>query len=174
MPHRRWWTYSSVTLHVHNFQRRTIIAWIIEDRRVGITTSKAHWRSRRFPSRPCWQATFCVFTIVFARVVRYRKFGTYTEKIEEEENRRPPRAVDHTRATRAEHATSSRRLDAKSHCESRNVDAQGFRTGRICQNGGNWTVLYHQRLWHKWKQFYSFMQRILIAEEFSMFKVTST
>ena len=68
-------------------------------------------------------------------------------RLEEEEGDRPrPGAVDNNSAKkkRAEHVTSSRRVDAETHCEARKADSQGFRTGRICQNGGDWTVLYHQ------------------------------
>ena len=34
-------------------------------------------------------------------------------------------------------------------CASRNTDSQSFRTGRICQNVGTWTILYYQRISHE-------------------------
>ena len=55
---------------------------------------------------------------------------------EEWEIDRPgPRALDNYYAKRAEHVASSRRLDAETHCGSRNADSQGFRTGRIVEIG---------------------------------------
>ena len=63
---------------------------------------------------------------------------------------------------RAEYVSSSSRLDAKTHCESRNANSQGSRTGKFCQDGGHCAFLYHH-----------FMQRILIAKEFSQLNVTS-
>ena len=133
-----------------------------------ITTAKEHTRTRRFSSRPCWQATMCLqFNLP---VVWYRK---YTEKIGRRRKTRSRfRAVDTNYAKKAENASSSRRLVATTtHWESRDADSQSFRTGRNCQNGGNWKVLCYQRICYGWKQFYSFVQRVLRTKEFSRSKV---
>ena len=74
-----------------------------------------------------------------------RKFGSDTENIRRRTGNRPrPRAVDINYAKTAETPTSSRRLDATTHRESRDADSESVRTGRICQNNGDWTIPYHQ------------------------------
>ena len=44
----------------------------------------------------------------------------------------------------AERATSSRRLVATAHRESRNTDSESFRRGIICHSCGKWTVPHYR------------------------------
>ena len=98
-------------------------------------------------------------------VVGYPKFGTHTEKVgRRRANPCRTRAVDIHHAATAGNATSSRRLVATIHWESRDADSQSIRTGSICQNVGNWTLLLHWWNCCGWKQLYSFMHRILSAK----------
>ena len=82
--------------------------------------------------------------------------------------------VDIDYGERADNSTSSRRLDAATHRESRDADSKRFRTGSSCQNDGKWTILQHQRICQEWKQFYSFLQRTLRTKEFLIVEMTSS
>ena len=108
-------------------------------------------RTRRFSSVPHWQATCCASTIAFAIGVIPKTWYAHRED----------RGNNYEKT--AEHVTSSRQLDAKTHCESLDSDSQSVRIGRICQNGEGWTLLFG----YGWKKFYSSLQRTLRAEKFS-------
>ena len=48
-----------------------------------------------------------------------------------------PEQLAKTAQKRTEHVTCSRRVNAKSYCDKRDVDSESFRTGSTCQHGGN-------------------------------------
>ena len=52
--------------------------------------------------------------------------------------------------------------------------SHGFRTRRICQNGGNWTIQKYQWICCGWKRFHTFVQRILRAHRLSRITITSS
>ena len=154
---------------------RGIIAWTVEERMNKFNTPKVHSRTRRCSAIPfCRQST--KYFQSHLPVVWDRNFGTHTLKSEEEEEVieiDPEQLTIITQKKRAEHVTSSRRLDAETHCESRNADSQGFRKDRMSQNVEIGQFLHHGWICYGWKQFYSFMQRILRAQEFLKFKNAS-
>ena len=82
---------------------------------------------------------------------RYETEPTPREANNEEQIDLEPRAVDSDYAKTAKRATSSRRLGAKCHRESRDADSESFRTGITCQNGGKWTILHYQGICYGWK-----------------------
>ena len=110
-------------------------------------------------SRPYWQATYFVFTIEFAVVWCWTCVLTPRTVEDEEQIDHEPEQLTLFMQETANNATSSSRLVAAIHWESRDTDSESFRTSSICQNGGNWTILYYQWLCHGWKQFYSSMRR---------------
>ena len=95
-----------------------------------------------------------------------------TAEDEEKINLEPEQLASVAERKTADNATSSRRLDAASHRESRDADSESCRTGIICQNGGKWTILHHHWICYGWKHLYSFVQRFLRTKEFSKFEIS--
>ena len=123
------------------FQRQSHYRLDRSGKEDAITTSRVHSTTRRLSSRPHWQAIYRAFTIAFASGLRLNNQVHTPRRAEDEEqiDLEPEQLTLITKKT-AKRATSSRRLDATTHRESRDADSQGFRTGSICQNGGNWTT----------------------------------
>ena len=72
---------------------------------------------------------------LYMPVVRGPKFGTFTEMI--------GRRRGHRFRSKRRTCHQLERLDAETHCELRNAESQGLRTGRVCQNSGDGTILHH-------------------------------
>ena len=141
-----------------------------------IGTSKAQLRRTRFSSRPHQdRQLYCVPTIASASGMIPTIW--YIHREDRRKRKRidldPEQLTTITQIKEAELLTTSRRLDAVTHCESRVADSQGFRTGRIFQKGGDWALLQRQRMCYGWKQFHFLMHRIL-KKELSKFKITSS
>ena len=87
------------------------------------------------------QLTLCLHSKM--PVVWSRTLGTSTVKIGRGRTTQEVN-INYAKKKKTENATSSRRLVATTHWESRDADSQSFRTGSTCQHGGNWTLLYYQ------------------------------
>ena len=153
--HRKWLTYSNATLPTQYYQRQHHCRLDNEERRKKLPLPRHSWEQEN--SRKYILGTQpTVYVQLHLPKVCYRKFSSRTKLIGRRRGDRPrTRAIDNNYAKRAEHVTRSRRLDAISHCGSRNAVSLSLRTGRICQNSGKLTVLCHRWICHGWKQFHS-------------------
>ena len=99
--------------------------------------------------------------------------GTCTEENgRRRAHRSRTRTVEIDHVTTANNATSSRRLDAATHRESRDSDSQSFRTGNTCQNGGKCATQVPMNL--SWMEtVLHFFAETLRTREFSKFESAS-
>ena len=153
---------------------RAILAWTVEERTEQLPFP-TYMRKKKEDSHHYHdgQAICCVFTTEFSSDMRLKNLVLMPRKDEDEEHIDPePEQLTFDYAEKAENATSSKRLVATTHREPRNADSQSSRTGRICPNYADWTILHHRWVCYGWKQLHSFLHRIRRATEFSKFKIT--
>ena len=137
---------------------RAMIAWTVGERNKQYPFPW-YFRKQEGIPRPYWQAIYIVFTIEFASGTRLKNQILRPRTAEDEEQ------ID----LELEQLTliTQKKKQTMTQARGDSVLLTSFRTGSICQNGGERTI--HQCFCHGPKQLFSFMQRVLRTKNFSEF-----